>query len=103
MIQSNPISVSRALSFRDLRAERIRLGARVREIRLQKGVRFRTDLVKRMEQRLGHGRAITRTRLRTIEDTGNLSAIELKLLSVTLDCPLDSFFEQPYGQNPVTY
>lgn len=103
MIRINPTGVSRAPSFRDLRAERIRLGARVREIRLLKGVRFRTDLVKRMEQQMGQGRAITRTRLRDIEDKGNLSAIELKLLSVTLDCPLDSFFEQPYGQNPVNY
>lgn len=103
MIQSHPTGVSRAPSFRDLRAERIRLGARVREIRLLKGVRFRTDLVKRMEQRLGQGRVINRTRLRNIEETGNLSAIELKLLSVTLDCPIDSFFEQPYGQNPVDY
>jgi transcriptional regulator with XRE-family HTH domain len=103
MSQSNTTGVSRALSFRDLRAERIRLGARVREIRLQKGVKFRTHLVKRMEQRVGPGRAITRTRLRDIEDKGNLSAIELKLLAVTLDCPIDSFFEQPYGQNPVDY
>jgi transcriptional regulator with XRE-family HTH domain len=103
MIQSNQTGVSRAPSFRDLRAERIRLGARVREIRLQKGVKFRTHLVKRMEQQLGQGLALSRNRLRVIEDTGNLSAIELKLLSVTLDCPIDSFFEQPYGQNPVDY
>lgn len=103
MIQINPASASRTPSFRDLRAERQRLGARVREIRLSKGVRFRTHLVKRMEQQLGAARAITRTRLRSIEEQGNPSAIELKLLSVVLNCPLDSFFEQPYGQNPVNH
>lgn len=88
----------RRRSHQELRAERLRLGARVREIRLASGVRFRTDMVRLMAQRLGQERAINRDRLRYIEDMGNPTAIELSRISQTLKCPLETFFEQPYGE-----
>ena len=58
-------------------------------------------MVKLMSQKLGRERVIDRYRLRYIEDMGNPTAIELKLISDTLNCPLETFFEQPYGETPI--
>ncbi|NJR69325.1 MAG: hypothetical protein HC771_12185 [Synechococcales cyanobacterium CRU_2_2] len=55
-----------------------------------------------MTARLGSSRSIERRRIAAIEAKGSVTAIELFWIARTLNQPLESFFEQPYGQTPVT-
>jgi transcriptional regulator with XRE-family HTH domain len=87
---------------RPWRSEAPKLGARVREIREAHGLRGFSDLSRLMAARLGRARTIERRRIAAIEAKGSVTAIELFWIAQTLNQPLESFFEQPYGKTPVT-